>query len=149
MTIQEKRTIVNIVSAVVVTGAYYAYTFWSRPDLGMNTEELLRFWAKTVLILLPITIASRIVIHILFGIGNAIITRDTDMGYEADERDKLIELKASRVSGIIFAMGFLLSLGAILLDWGVSGMFLVILCGGLLAEISENLARLRYYRQGF
>lgn len=149
MSIQEKRTLVNIFSAIVVTGGYFWYALKSRPDLLMETDELLKFWAKTILILLPVTIVSRIVIHILFGIGNAIVTRTTESSYETDERDKLIELKASRVSGIIFGIGFLSSLGALLMDWGVSGMFLVIMCGGLLGEITENLVRLRYYRRGF
>jgi hypothetical protein len=147
MSIQEKRTVVNIFSAILVTGGYFWYVFRSRPDIGLDTIELLKFWAKTVLVLLPVTIASRIVIHILFGIGNAIVTRETEFG--TDERDKMIELKASRVSGVIFGMGFLLSLGALLLDFGVNGMFMVILCGGLLAEIIENLVRLSYYRRGF
>lgn len=147
MSYQEKRNIVNIISTLLITAIYFWYTFGSRPDIGMDTQQLLYFWAKSLLILIPVTIVAKIIIHIVFAIGNAIATRETNP--ITDERDKLIELKSARAEQIFFGIGFIGSLIALVAGASVTTMFICIVTGGVMAEISGNLSQLYFYRRGF
>ena len=94
MSHQEKRNIVNIVSSLLIASIYFSYVFQSYALEGMSTDELLRFWATTLLILIPITIVAKIIIYIIFSIANTIATRENEP--PRDERDRLIELRSAR-----------------------------------------------------
>lgn len=146
MSYQEKRNVVNIISTLLITAGYFWYVFESRPDQGLNTDELLSFWAKTLLILIPVSIVAKIAIHILFGITNTIATKENIPS--ADERDKLIELKSTRNAQYLFGMGFILAMAALAMDKSVNVMFVVLVCSGVLSEIFDNLSQLYFYRRG-
>jgi len=146
MSFQEKRNIVNIISTLLISGIYFWYVFQSHPEASMSTDELLSFWATTLLILIPVTIVAKIIIHIVFSIMNTIGTNENEP--RLDERDKLIELKTTRNANYIFAIGFVLAMGALAMDMSVNVMFIVIICSGILSEIFGNVSQLYYYRKG-
>ncbi len=147
MTYQEKKSLVNLVSAILVSGIYYWYVFRDNPGADMNTDELLKFWGKTIIIGIPIAIIARIVIHIIFGISNTIITKENIPG--TDERDKMIELKTKYVGQMVFGLSFVLAMVFLAMDKSVNLMFIAIIGGGIMSEVIENLLQLRYYRRGF
>ncbi len=147
MSIQEKRKIVNIISTLLITSIYFWYVLQSRPEKAMTTDELLSFWATSLLILIPVSIVAKIIIHILFGIANTIVTREFD-SMNSDERDKLIELKATRNANYLFGAGFFLAMGTLAMDMSVTIMFMVLIVSGVLSEIMDNVSQLYYYRKG-
>lgn len=146
MTYHEKRSILNIISAIAVSGAYYWYAFRGNPIEGLETYELMQFWAKTFLIMIPVVIIARILIMILFLIGNTIATNEKQP--KEDEREKLIQLKAGRNSSWLFAFGFVMGMVALVLDKSINMMFVIILVSGILAEIVENISQIYYHRSG-
>ena len=95
MTYQEKKSIVNIFSTILVFSVYYWRAFEEYAATSMSFDEELQFWGKTILLIIPISIGIKIVLHILFVILNTIITREKHPGIE-DERDRLIDLKSTR-----------------------------------------------------
>jgi len=147
MDYQEKKSIVNILSTVIVLGIYYWTVFQRFEAEVMNTEAQLQFWAKAILIAIPISIGTKIVTMILFVIGNFIVTREKHPTFE-DERDKLIELKATRNSYIIFGMGFLSALIVLAFGYPPKYMFIAFILAGISSEIFDNLSRLYYHRKG-
>lgn len=147
MTYHEKKSLINIITAFLVYGFYYNYKYQQYLSMNMTMEEQLQFWGKTILIAIPIMIGAKIVIHIAFVIVNTIVTREKHPEME-DERDKLIELKSTRNAFFIFGMGFVVALAAIAWGQSIHVMFLVIIAGGLLSELFDNLSRLIYYRRG-
>ena len=146
MSYQERKSILNIITAILIPGVYFWYVFQSHHVDGMSTDALLKFWATTFLILIPVTIGAKIIIMIIFSIGNTIASRRSED--KLDERDKLIELKSSRVSSGMFIFGFMLAMLALALDMSVSTMFIVIICSGILSEIFGNVSQLYFYRKG-
>ena len=58
---------------------------------------------------------AQIIIHIIFAIINKMVTNE-DMPTTDDERDKLIELKSTRISHWIFTIGFMLAMGSQAID---------------------------------
>lgn len=151
MSFQEKRSLVTVVSGLVAFVIYF-YLFSQRyaeltPVQLNDTARMLQFWARGFLIFVPISVAARIVALIAFMIVYRIIAGEDAPDFD-DERDKLIELKVNRVSEAIFLVGFVSSMVPIAFGGTVTMMFIVLLSGGLVAEIVGESARIVMYRSG-
>ena len=144
---KEKQSIVSIIGSVLTIGLYslYVYKNYIAGDLEILND--FQFWGKSFLWLIPIAIVVQIVIHIVFAIGNAIITKE-NMPDLTDERDKLIELKSIRISHWIFTLGFMLSMGSLAFGMKPYVMFLSLLSSGFLASLVSEVAKIIYYRKG-
>jgi hypothetical protein len=147
MSFQERRSIVNLVSTILVIAFYSAFMLQRLPDGNAYSPEVFRFWGTFFLILVPVMIISRIVIHIVFYVVNTIATKEEESSV-TDERDHLIELKAIRFSLYVFAFGFLLAMGSLLIDLSPSAMFSILLCSAFLSEIVSEISRFYFYRSG-
>lgn len=147
MSLQEKKALVNILSSILITGAYAYYIFILHADDNAAYVNDLKFWARFILVLIPVSIVSKIVVHIIFTIANTIITREKDPDIR-DEFDRLIELKSMRNGNFIFIFGFLASMLFVLFDEPVSSMFVVLVVGGLLGDVFGEFCKIYYYRKG-
>ena len=144
---QEKQSIVSIIGSVLIIGFYTMYVY---KNFVVGDPEILndfQFWGKSFLWLIPIGIGVQIAIHILFAIGNRIVTQE-DMPDITDERDKLIELKSIRISHWIFVLGFMLSMGSLAFGMKPYVMFITLLSSGFLASLTAEVAKIIYYRRG-
>lgn len=153
MTYQERRSLTNILMTIVITLVYALIIINKYNNGDFDTSNMMRFWSLIIVVYIPISIAARIVLMIVFRIfgeikdevsGNKEIDRDI-----VDERDKLIELKSNRNSGIIFAFGFIAALVSQLFDASISTFFIIMLAGGVLADIMTSVSEIFYYRRGF
>lgn len=145
---KEKQILVTIISLILIIVCYSIYVY--NHYIAANFEILnnFKFWGKTFLILIPITIASQIVIHIIFAIINKIVTNE-DMDTKTDERDKLIDLKAIQISHWIFTIGFLFSMVSLVIDMPTYVMFITLIVSGFISAIVSEIAKLYFYRKGF
>lgn len=147
MSYQEKKNIVNIFSAMLIT-AIYAWIIYQKHLAGtINLREDFTSWGMIFLIFIGVSIVARIVIYIIFHIINAIATRETDTPLE-DERDKMVKLMSTRNSYYTFSVCVMS--GFVLLAFGmpVYGMFIAFVISGLVSEIVENGSQIYYYRKG-
>jgi hypothetical protein len=148
MSYQERRSLVNLTSTIVVTILYSAYMIQRYPQVGLYAPEVFHFWGSFFLILIPVSIVARIIIYILFAIANAIATREEDVPI-TDERDKLVEFKSQLNSGYIFVIAFILAMGSLVFGMPPAGMFIILLLGGLVSEVIGDILQFYYYRRGF
>ena len=147
MTYQEKKNIVNIVSGVLIT-IIYALIVYGRHQAGrFDLTEDYTTWGIIFLVFIGVSIVARIIIYIIFHIINAIATREEEIPV-TDERDKLIELKATRNSYHTFSIG--LALALISMSIGMTPVFLFISMFAccLLSEIVDNISQIYYHRKG-
>ena len=147
MDYHERKSIVNMLSTIIVLGIYYWFVFERFNAQVMNTDEQLQFWAKAILIAIPVSIITKIVVLIVFAISNYIITREKTAGFE-DERDKLIELKSTRNSYVIFGTGFFISLVVLAFGYPPKYMFISLILAGIGSEVFDQLSKLYYHRKG-
>ena len=126
ITIQEKQILVSVISSILILGFYSLYVY--QKYIAGNPEILndFKFWGRSFLFLIPVSIVVQIIIHIIFAIINKIITNE-DFPSITDERDKLIELKAIRISHWIFISGFVLSMGSLTLNMQPYVMFITLI----------------------
>ncbi len=149
MDIKEKQILVTAINLVVIFTCYslYVYTNYVAKDFGILND--FKFWGTTFLILIPVTIFMQILIHILFAIINKIVTNEDIPPHMNDERDKLIDLKAKRISHWIFTAGFLLAMATQVLSMPPYVMFITMIISGFASGVVSEMAKLYFYRRGF
>jgi hypothetical protein len=148
MSYQEKRTILSIVSAILIYAGYCLYVFQKYQQGGLELANDLSFWGATILKTIAIAIVARIIIEIAFNIINTIVTRVEEDPTFDDERDKLIELKASRIIAIVAGIGFLLSMGALVIKMPAYVMINIMFFSMNLGDILGSISQLYFYRRG-
>jgi hypothetical protein len=155
MSYVEKRTIASIVSGTIFIVAYII------SGIAVNHPiDDVKFWAIRMLaflaIAIPIMIVTQIVFHILLSISIAVREHEHDdkkiektikAEFVEDERDKLIELKSSRIGYFFAGTGFVLALISILLDYSAGTMLHVIFFSLGIGSTLEGLIQLYYYRK--
>lgn len=146
MIYQEKKSIVNSVSSIIITAFYFIYIL--RNNESLRSVENLNSWGGVILTFILISIGARIVIYIVFDIIYRITSGEKEPS-SLDERDKLIELKSTRNSHYVFSLGFVGALTLLALGLPPYSMFLTLTLSGLLSEITGDLSRIFFYRRGY
>ena len=149
MSYQEKRSIVNLISNILISVLYSAYMIQRYPHGDPYSMEVFRFWGSFFLILIPVSIVARIVIYIVFSILNTIATREQEDPSITDERDKLVETRATLKSNYVFIVGFILAMGSLAIDMPPSVMFILLLLSGIVSGMVSEISQFYFYRRGF
>ncbi|PWW05131.1 hypothetical protein DFQ01_105115 [Paenibacillus cellulosilyticus] len=147
MTYQEKRSIVTLISTILIFAAYCLYMYPRYPEQGAELSELLHYWGAFVLVLMLISIIAHIVISIVFNIIYRMTTGEKEPGF-TDELDRIIELRAHRTSFLLFILGFLCAMGSLVLEQPLYIMFDILIAAGFLADVSGSITKLYHYRRG-
>lgn len=147
MTYQEKKSIVSLISAILIFGSFCLYMYPHYPKGGLEATETYRFWGSFVLILTLVSIVAHIIISIIFNIVFRITTNEKEPSFE-DELDKLIALKANRNSFFMFIIGFLLAMGSLVISQPSQLMFLILITSGFVSDVTGSVTKLYHYRKG-
>ena len=152
MSYQEKRSLSNIVMTVLITVVYVLVTVSKYNNGDFDTSNEMKLWSTLILWFIPISVAARIILTILFRIfseiGREISGNKEDNIDLVDERDKLIELKANRISLVVFGLGFIIALFTQAFDASISVFFITFITGGVLSEVLGNVFEVIYHRRG-
>ncbi|OMF18847.1 hypothetical protein BK133_30365 [Paenibacillus sp. FSL H8-0548] len=147
MTYQEKKSIVSIISAILIFVSFSAYKYVQYPGEGLESTEAFRYWGSFVLVLTLVSIFAHIVISIVFNIIFRITTGEKEPTF-ADELDKHIELKAHRNGFFVFILGFLLAMGSLVIEQPVQVMFVTLIVSGFISDVIGSVTKLYHYRRG-
>lgn len=159
-----KRTVVSILTGVLLMAAYWIYAI-NKLQSGTVDADDLKFWATTMLIFIGIGIVAVIVIqiifHILLSIAMAVkeqvqtgktdekeIEKALELDMVEDEMDKLIDLKSMRVSFAIAGAGFVAALVSLVLDFSPAVMLNIIFASFYIGSLVEGVTQLYYYKKG-
>ncbi len=136
---REKIIWISLISTTLIFGYYFFSAFKVFNDPEVANETLIGLFIGLVIWIIII----QIILQILFAIANK---KEALKG--EDERDKLIELKSTRVSYYILVLGVWFSVFSILT---ISSTFILanlIMFFFILAEIVGYITQLVYYRKG-
>jgi hypothetical protein len=147
----EGKTFAELVSSIATLviygiaiglGLYYEY---------IVITDILQFWAIIILIYIPLSIIVRIIVQILYNIGNS-VAHEIKGGFPdnevIDERDKLIMLKATRNSMFLFVVGFFVGLIFLAFKLSPHYFFGSIVLFGIFTDLTSTLLTVFYYRKG-
>lgn len=147
MTYQEKKSIVSLISVILIFGFFCLYMYPQHPEGGLQSTETFRYWGAFVLVLTLVSIVAHIVISIIFNIIFRITTREKEPAF-ADELDKFIELKAHRNSFFVFILGFLFAMGSLVIYQPSQAMFIILIASGFFSDVTGSITKLYHYRKG-
>ena len=147
MSYQEIKNYVSLICTMLIFGGYCLYVYVNYGEQIVNSTAPLSFWGAVILILIPVSIVAKIIVSIVFVMIYRMVTKEQEPAF-TDELDKLIELKASRVSYYVFIFGFLLSMCVLAMEWPLSVAFVILVFCGFLAEMADGVAQLYLYRKG-
>ena len=164
---QEKKTIVSIISGVLILAVYSIYGISKYKEVGMSLLNDLKFWGTAMLITIGVgmvaTILIQIIFHFILTIANEVAKEaskkasfeEKNETYEEleisdfeDERDKLIALKAMRNSFVVVGVGFVFALVTLYFKVPPAIMLNIIFISFILGSIFEGLSQLYFYRKG-
>ncbi len=152
MSYQEKRSLSTIAMGLIVTTVYFLIVLVKYNNGDFDTSNMMKLWSIIILVFIPVSVVGNIILQIInrifLEIGREISGNKEENIDLRDERDKLVELKGTRISLYIFVLGFLLSLTTQLFDLGTSAFFITLLSFGLLSSILGSVSEIIYYRRG-
>ena len=148
MSIKEKRIIGTLISNVLIFAAYLIIIIGMYQDGRFDGDDAARLVGQSILILIGAQIIGNIIVSIAVAIIHAIATREQEPDI-TDERDKLIELRALRLSFLLFGMTFVGGIAALAFGSTYFVAFQVLIAAGAISDVIGNLFRLRLYRRGF
>lgn len=164
MSYQEKRTIVSIITGIIILAAYCTHTY-EKVQSGAIAADDMKFWAGAMLVFIGIGIVAAIVIQIVFHIMLSIaiavqekvrngqcaekeIEKTIAAEMVEDEMDKLIELKSMRVGFIVAGVGFIAALAAVVMNYSAVIMMNILFISFSAGSLLEGFVRLYFYRRG-
>lgn len=139
LSFQEKSLWLMFVSLVGVYGFYFYFAFVT----VLPTDAAVDVMPHQV-VLFVLAVVMLVIMQIVGHIVIAIVDRRT----ETDERDRLIELKGTRIAAYVLATGVFLALCAALLTNGNFVFTHVLLGFWVLAQLVEIGSQLFLYRRG-
>lgn len=134
LSFQEKSTWISLFS-LLIAYSYYFYKVFAAP---VSEAETFTLFVLAVVVIVVI----QIVLHSAVAIFNS---RDAQQG--SDERDKLFELRATRISSLVLVIGVLISASLWLTNATPLNMANAILLSLVLAHLVQCLVQLFYYRR--
>ena len=151
MSHQEKNITASLVSFSLILIYYLIRMFGMLPIEELESTKLFRLWGIIIGLGIVGTIITSIFTHIVAAIVHAIKTGDEDPVIDdiEDERDKLIDLRGTRVTYVVSSFGVFLSMLAFALGQPPLVMFSLLIFFGLFAQIIGDISRLVLYRRGF
>lgn len=162
MSYQEKRATTEILTSLAVLGAYCIYAFGVQ---DFSTATPLKTWAGSMLIFMGINIGLNILVqilfHVLYSVSIAVkeqmhnaefneerVERLIEAEFVKDERDRLIDLKATRISFIVSSLGLGAGLILLVLDFPPAVMLNVMYFTLYTGSFIEGAAEIYQYRKG-
>ena len=151
MSFQEKNIAVSLASFLLILGIYLISLFQMVQNGGLNSTSLFRLWGIVIVLAIFFTIVATILTHIVSAIIEAIKSggEEPDIEDMADERDKLIDLKGSKISYSVTSLGVFLAMLTFALGQPPLIMFALLIFFGILSQIVGDVSRLMLYRRGF
>jgi hypothetical protein len=120
---------------------------------SFNSTTVFRLWGVVIIFAVIVTIIATILTHIGVSIFQAIKTggKEPDIEIEdfADERDKLIDLRGTKVTYTVSSIGSFLAMLTFVFGQPPLVMFTLLIFFGVLAQILGDISRLVLYRRGF
>jgi MFS family permease len=150
MSFQEKNVTVSLVNFMLILGFFLISLFLMIQAETFNSTNVFRLWGIVIALAIVMTILGTILTHIVSAIIQAIKTQEEpEIEDIQDERDKLIDLRGTKVTYFVSSIGVFLSMLTFVFGQPPLVMFTLLIFFGVVAQIIGDISRLFLYRRGF
>lgn len=151
MTYVEKNIFVKLISLSLLMVYFLFSIYFMYKEERFNVENLSNLWVvliiAAVVIVILLTVLSQVLPVILHKIETGKKKREENK--IEDERDKLIDLKVTKISYTILSIGVFISMLTFTLAESVLIMFTLLIFFGIASNIIGDIIRLWLYKRGF
>ena len=151
MSFQEKNFTASLVTFTLILGYYLIRLLQLVQSGNFNSTSVVRLWGFVIGFAIIGTILITIFTHIISAITQAIQTGKEDPKIEdtQDERDKLIDLRGTKVTYTVSSSGVFFAMLTFAFGQPPLVMFSLLIFFGVFAQIMGDISRLILYRRGF
>jgi hypothetical protein len=150
MSFQEKNITVSLGNFTLILGFYLFRIVQMIQGGSFNSTNVFRLWGIIIVLAVGVTIFATILTHIVSNIVEAIKTKkEPDIEDFADERDRSIDLRGTKITYLVSSIGSGLSMLTFVLGQPPLVMFTLLIFFGVVAQIIGDISRLYLYRRGF
>lgn len=145
---KEREIIITTLGMLIIICLYalIVYNKYVLPEPEIINDP--KFWGLAFVIMAPVMIVTMILLMILYAIMNKIITNQ-EISTVSDERDKLIDMKAMRITQVVNGLGMFLAIGSQALGMELWVLFAVLISSCFVGMFSEGITKIYFYRRGF
>ena len=150
MSFQQKNITVSLANFTLILGFYLIRVIQMIQGGSFNAANVFRLWGIIIVLAVVVTIFATILTHIVSAIIHAIRTGEEKSNVEdiEDERDKLIDLRGTKLTYLVASIGSFLSMLTFVFGQPPLVMFTLLIFFGVVAQILGDLLRLVLYRRG-
>ena len=138
MSFREKSAWISLISILVVSGFFFLHVPWTVSPSA--SAALVHGMMYCILALVIIEVVAHIVVA---------IRAPEDAQAPKDERERLIDLRATRVSHYVYVIGSLLALTLIHCGANAPGLGFAVLFAFVIGQVVKHAARIVFHRRGF
>lgn len=151
MSFQEKNVTVSLANFTLILGFFAIRIIQMIRSGSFESTNVFRLLGITIVLAVIVTIFATILTHIVSAIIHAIKTGEEKANVEdiEDERDKLIDLRGTKLTYIVSSLGVFLSMLTFVFGQPPLVMFTLLIFFGLMAQVTGDVLRLYLYRRGF
>lgn len=150
MSFQEKNIAVSLANFTLILGFFGIRVIQMIQGGSFVPANIFRLWGITIALAVIVTIFATILTHIVSAIIHAIRTGEERPDIEdiEDERDRVIDLRGTRITYIVSSLGVFLAMLTFVFGQPPLVMFTLIIFSGLVAQVTGDAVRLYFYRRG-
>ncbi len=149
MSFQQRNILASTVSFTVILAFYLIRVAQMLQSGTFVSANVFRLWGIIIVLAIAATILLTILTHIGSGIVDAIKTGEEPTIEDIqDERDRLIDLKGTRVTYVVSSLGAFLAMLTFVFGQQALIMFSLLIFFGLAAQIVGDISRLVLYGRG-
>lgn len=151
MSFQEKNITVTLVNFSLILGYFLLRVVQMAATETFTEANVFRLWVIIIVMAVIVTIAATILTQIVSAVIEAIKTGEKEPEIEdiADERDKLIDLRGTRITHTVSSLGAFAAMLTFAVGQPPLVMFTLLIFFGVLSQIMGDATRLLLYRRGF
>ncbi len=139
LSFKEKSLWTSLIITIVIFGYYFSRVFSALNQPTVDTSGLITLFIGVVFAMIVLEIVSHITLTAIY---------KKEANDFNDERDKLIELKAIRISYYILILGVFQAVVSLLMGKSPIMSTNIILLFFVVAQIAGDITQLVYYRKG-
>ena len=137
MSFREKSAWVTVTSILLVSGFYFLHVPWSLTPAP--SPQLVHGLAYCLIAFVLIEVIAHVVLA---------IRAPRDARTPKDERERLVELKATRAAAYVYVVGTFLAISSIHIGANKGAIGYGVLLAFVVAEVVNYTARIVFYRRG-
>lgn len=148
MSYQERQAASSLIAGLIIFTAYFLWLWRASASGYFDGPDASRLAGIAICVLMVGGVLFTIAFSIVFNILTAIINNNPKPSFVVDERDKLLELRATRYANALIGFGFVACMIGLALGVSLFWTLQLIDIAFAIGSLMESVFQLAFYRWG-